>query len=73
MHANPARGQYVVGDGTVVAAPVRKATADRWAEQGGRHVHAGIEAQNGKTDTEFRYGTKFAILATAPTRSATTG
>lgn len=65
-HTNPARGQYVVGDGTVVAAPVRKATADRWAEQGGRHVHAGIEAQNGESDTEFRYGTKFAMLATRP-------
>lgn len=65
-HTHPARGQYVVGDGTVVAAPVRKATADRWAEQGGRHIHAGIEAQNGETDTEFRYGTKFAMLATRP-------
>jgi hypothetical protein len=65
-HTNPARGQYVVGDGTVVAAPVRKATADRWAEHGGRHVHAGIEAQNGESDTEFRYGTKFAVLVTRP-------
>jgi hypothetical protein len=49
-----------------VAAPVRKATADLWAEQGGRHVHAGIEVQNGDSDTEFRYGTKFAMLATRP-------
>lgn len=65
-HTSPARGQYVVGDGTVVAAPVRKATADHWAEQGGRHVHAGIEAQNGDSDTEFRYGTKFAMLSTRP-------
>ncbi|WP_233213495.1 hypothetical protein [Mycobacterium hubeiense] len=65
-HTNPARGQYLAGDGTVVAAPVRKATADRWAEQGGRHVHAGIEAQNGESETEFRYGTKFAMLSTRP-------
>jgi hypothetical protein len=65
-HTHPARGQYIVGDGTVVAAPVRKATAERWAEQGKRHVHAGIEAQNGENDTEFRYGTKFAMLATRP-------
>lgn len=63
---HPARGQYVVGDGTVVAAPVRKATADRWTQEGGRHVNAGIEAQNGENDTEFRYGIKFAILATRP-------
>lgn len=65
-HTHPARGQFVVGDGTVVAAPVRKATADRWGEQGGRHVNAGIEAQNGENDTEFRYGIKFAMLATRP-------
>lgn len=65
-HTNPARGQYVVGDGTVVAAPVRKATADRWAEDGGRRVHAGIEVQNGESDSEFRYGIKFAMLATRP-------
>ncbi|MGH3609923.1 MAG: hypothetical protein ACRDRD_17825, partial [Pseudonocardiaceae bacterium] len=38
-HTDPARSQYVVGDGTVVAAPVRKATADRWAEQGGGKHH----------------------------------
>lgn len=65
-HTHPARGQYVVGDGTVVAAPVRKATADRWAEHGGRRVHAGIEAQNGDNDTEFRYGIKFTMLSTRP-------
>ncbi|AFV14791.1 MULTISPECIES: hypothetical protein [Mycobacterium] len=65
-HTNPARGQYVVGDGTVVAAPVRKATADRWAEQGGRHVHAGIEVQNGDNDSEFRWGTKFVLIGTRP-------
>jgi hypothetical protein len=65
-HTHPARGQFVVGDGTVVAAPVRKATADRWAEQGGRPVHAGIEAQNGDNDTEFRYGVKVAMFATRP-------
>jgi hypothetical protein len=65
-HTSPARGQYLAGDGTVVAAPVRKATADRWTEQGGRHVHAGIEAQNGDHDTEFRYGTKFAMLSIRP-------
>jgi hypothetical protein len=65
-HTQPVLGQYVVGDGTVVAAPVRKATADRWAEQGGRYIHAGIEAQNGENDTEFRYGIKFAMLATRP-------
>jgi hypothetical protein len=53
-HTHPARGQYIVGDGTVVAASVREATADRWAEHGGRHVHAGIEVQNGDSDTEFR-------------------
>jgi len=65
-HTHPARGQYIVGDGTVVAAPVRKATTDRWAEHGGRYVHAGIEVQNGDSDTEFRYGTKFAMIATRP-------
>jgi hypothetical protein len=65
-HTDPARGQYVVGDGTVVAAPVRKATADRWAEQGGRRVNAGIEVQNGENDSEFRYGTKFTMLAARP-------
>jgi len=50
----------------VVAAPVRKATAERWAEHGGRHVHAGIEAQNGDNGIEFRYGTKFAMLSSRP-------
>jgi hypothetical protein len=66
LHTHPARGQYVVGDGTVVAAPVRKTSADRWAEQGRHHVHAGVEAQNGENDTEFRWGIKFAMLATHP-------
>jgi hypothetical protein len=65
-HTDPARGQYVVGDGTVVAAPVRKITAERWAEQGGRTVHAGIEVQNGEYDSEFRWGTKFVLLGTRP-------
>ena len=65
-HTDPARGQFVVGDGTVVAAPVCKATADRWAEEGRRHVHAGIEIQNGEHDSEFRWGTKFAMLSTRP-------
>ena len=65
-HTHPVRGQYIVGDGTVVAAPVRKATAGRWAEQSGRHVNAGIEVQNGDTEAEFRYGTTFAMLATRP-------
>lgn len=65
-HTDPARGQFVVGDGTVVAAPVRKATADRWAENGGRRVHAGIEVQNGENGSEFRWGTKFVLLGTRP-------
>ncbi|MGH3524400.1 MAG: hypothetical protein ACRDU4_16635 [Mycobacterium sp.] len=65
-HTQPVRGQFVVGDGTVVAAPVRKATAERWAEQGGRQVNADIEVQNGESDSEFRWGTKFVLLGTRP-------
>lgn len=52
-----------------MAAPVRRAIADRWLEQGGRHVHAGIELQNGENDSKFGYGTKFTMLATG--RNAT--
>lgn len=63
---DPARGQFIVGDGTVVAAPERKSTIERKTAAGGRRVNAHLEVQNGDGAPEFRYGTKFAIMSTRP-------
>jgi len=63
---NPARGQFVVGDGTVVAAPERKSTIEKKVATGKTTVNAHLEVQNGDGAPEFRYGTKFAIMSTRP-------
>lgn len=63
---SPARGQFVVGDGTVVAAPQRKSTVDRRAANGGPTINAYTEVQNGDGAPEYRYGAKFAILSARP-------
>ncbi|MED5813610.1 hypothetical protein VST63_14710 [Mycolicibacterium sp. 050232] len=63
---NPTRGQFVVGDGTVVAAPERKSTIEKKAADGKSTVNAHLEVQNGDDKPEFRYGTKFAIMSTRP-------
>ncbi|RRE00749.1 hypothetical protein D9R13_21245 [Mycobacteroides abscessus subsp. massiliense] len=54
---NPTRGQFIVGDGTVVAAPERKSTIEKKAANGKSTVNAHLEVQNGDDATEFRYGT----------------
>lgn len=64
--ANPARGQFVVGDGTVVAAPHRKKTVERRTAEGRTAVNAHTEVQNGDDKPEYRFGTKFAILSARP-------
>lgn len=63
---DPARGQFVVGDGTVVAAPERKSTIERKTADGTSRVNAHLEVQNGDGAPEFRYGIKFAIMSTRP-------
>lgn len=63
---NPTRGQFIVGDGTVVAAPERKSTIEKKAANGKSTVNAHLEVQNGDDAPEFRYGTKFAIMSARP-------
>ncbi|MDO3299245.1 hypothetical protein P5V47_11145 [Mycobacteroides abscessus subsp. massiliense] len=63
---NPARGQFVVGDGTVVPPPYRKKTVERLTAAGRCRIVAHNEVQNGDGAPEFRYGTKFATLSTRP-------
>ncbi|MFV8308060.1 hypothetical protein [Mycobacteroides chelonae] len=63
---DPARGQFVVGDGTVVPPPYRKKTVERLTAAGRCHIVAHNEVQNGDGTPEFRYGAKFATLSTRP-------
>lgn len=63
---NPTRGQFIVGDGTVVAAPERKSTIEKKAASGKSTVNAHLEVQNGDDAPEFRYGTKFNFMSTRP-------
>ncbi|SKF59981.1 Uncharacterised protein [Mycobacteroides abscessus subsp. abscessus] len=62
----PTRGQFVVGDGTVVPPPYRKKTVERLTAAGRCRIVAHSEVQNGDGAPEFRYGAKFATLSTRP-------
>ncbi|BAP95717.1 hypothetical protein [Mycobacteroides abscessus] len=63
---DPTRGQFVVGDGTVVPPPYRKKTVERLTAEGRCRIVAHNEVQNGDGAPEFRYGAKFATLSTRP-------
>ncbi|GAA2420854.1 hypothetical protein GCM10009856_33470 [Mycolicibacterium llatzerense] len=64
--ADPVRAQFVVGDGTVVAAPWRQSTIEKKTAKGKSTVHAHLEFQNGDGAPEARHGTKFSILGARP-------
>ncbi len=63
---DPARGQFITCDGTVVASPERQSTIEKKKADGKPIANAHLEVQNGDSSTEYRYGIKFAIMSTRP-------